>query len=89
MTVVYFFLSSSRTPGDQSILQKLREKLTKILNLDINECVNETDNCHENAECSNNDGSFSCLCNVGYSGNGTICQGMLPILGLLQLLIVI
>ena len=55
-------------------IKKHHEKLTNILNLDIDECVTETDSCHEYAVCSNNVGSFSCSCNVGYSGNGTICQ---------------
>ena len=40
---------------------------------DINECVNNTHNCDENAQCTDNIGSFSCDCNFGYSGNGTFC----------------
>ena len=40
---------------------------------DINECEIDTHDCDENAECTDNIGSFSCTCNFGYSGNGTFC----------------
>ena len=50
-----------------------------ILFLDIDECVTKIDNCDTNAACRNNDGSYFCSCNVGYSGNGKTCQGMLTI----------
>ena len=42
---------------------------------DINECDLGLDNCDENAACTNTDGSFTCECNDGFSGNGTVCQG--------------
>jgi hypothetical protein len=35
---------------------------------DINECSSNP--CHHNAICTDNEGSFDCECNVGYSGNG-------------------
>ena len=44
--------------------------------LDINECSNVDDNnCHENAICTNTNGSFTCQCENGYTGNGTTCTG--------------
>ena len=43
--------------------------------LDNNECVDGTNNCHANATCTNTDGSFTCACNTGYSGNGVTCTG--------------
>ncbi len=43
--------------------------------LDINECTNQSDNCHHNATCNNNDGSYNCTCKPGYTGNGTYCEG--------------
>ena len=41
--------------------------------LDIDECAMMTHNCDETlAECSNTpNGSFTCTCIVGYTGNGT------------------
>ena len=44
---------------------------------DINECKRSgANNCHENADCINNNGSFSCKCSNGYSGDGVFnCTG--------------
>lgn len=41
---------------------------------DINECETGDDNCHLNADCFNNDGSFKCACKSGYDGNGLTCE---------------
>ena len=43
--------------------------------LDINECVTKQHNCHNDAACVNDKGSWRCFCNQGYEGNGTFCQG--------------
>jgi len=32
--------------------------------------------CDENAGCNNNDGSYSCTCKQGFTGNGTVCEGI-------------
>ena len=37
---------------------------------DVDECADDTDNCHANADCTDNIGSFSCTCSIGYSGDG-------------------
>ena len=44
------------------------------LSLDIDECSNSP--CDGNAACTNNDGSYECTCNVGYTGDGHSCLGM-------------
>ena len=43
--------------------------------IDINECAANTHNCHVQATCTNTVGSFTCQCNVGYEGSGTLCVG--------------
>ena len=45
------------------------------LPLDIDECSADLNPCDENADCANNDGSYSCTCKEGFTGNGTTCQG--------------
>ena len=42
---------------------------------DINECMSGSHNCHANATCNNTDGSFTCACVMGHSGNGLTCGG--------------
>ena len=43
-------------------------------NADINECESDdSNNCHENANCTNTEGSYTCSCNPGYTGNGVNC----------------
>ena len=41
--------------------------------LDVNECL--TTPCDANAVCTNTLGSFTCVCNPGYSGDGLTCNG--------------
>ena len=43
---------------------------------DINECSLGLASCSTNALCINSKGSFICACYDGYSGNGTVCNGM-------------
>ena len=56
------------------------ENVNLFLYLDINECpdgadATDTDDCHDNATCTDNKGSYTCMCDVGYTGNGTFCEG--------------
>ena len=43
---------------------------------DINECETGTDSCDVSAECTNTDGSYTCSCTSGYSGDGMNCSGI-------------
>ena len=44
---------------------------------DIDECANDTLNdCSPNANCTNTNGSYTCSCDTGYSGDGFNCVGM-------------
>ena len=42
---------------------------------DINECNSGEHNCDANSKCVNTNGSFTCTCNMGYSGDGVNCDG--------------
>lgn len=51
--------------------------LIKIINnsvniLDIDECI--SDNCHQNARCTNTLGSYQCHCLDGFIGDGLTCR---------------
>lgn len=39
-------------------------------NKDINECLASMNPCDENSRCQNNNGSFSCICDSGFTGDG-------------------
>lgn len=41
---------------------------------DIDECALGTADCHDDASCSNTDGSFTCTCNDGYAGDEVTCS---------------
>ena len=39
----------------------------------MDECARGVDFCHENATCNNTEGSYTCICDSGYTGNGLCC----------------
>ena len=42
--------------------------------IDTDECSTVSP-CHANATCNNTEGSYTCTCNGGYSGDGVSCNG--------------
>ena len=44
-----------------------------MLSIDVDECINGVHMCHENATCSNTNGSYTCHCISGWSGDGINC----------------
>ena len=46
-----------------------------LLYVDTDECANDENDCHRDAVCLNNIGSFSCVCRVGFQQfqNGRLC----------------
>ena len=46
-----------------------------VLITDINECKDDSHNCHADGICTNTNGSFYCTCQVGYTGDGVNCSG--------------
>jgi len=49
---------------------------TLMLPIDIPECDRGLDECDMNANCINNFGSYNCMCNTGFTGDGFSCTGM-------------
>lgn len=50
---------------------------------DIDECIEQTDNCDNNAHCYNTDGGFACICKDGFIGDGVNCEGSIKIIELI------
>ena len=58
-------------------------KIELTLYLDVNECVRaEAHNCHSNAVCSDTIGSFECVCQDGYMGDGVNCTSKFNMLSI-------
>ena len=43
--------------------------------LDIDECINGQSMCSDNATCTNTEGSYTCMCESGFAGDGYNCSG--------------
>ncbi|EDO37237.1 predicted protein, partial [Nematostella vectensis] len=41
---------------------------------DIDECKTGRSECHQNATCTNTVGSYRCICNEGFWGDGITCR---------------
>ena len=42
---------------------------------EIDECATNSHDCHAKANCSNSVGSYHCICQTGYTGDGKHCSG--------------
>lgn len=49
--------------------------VSSILYSDIDECDTSLFDCIPEAQCENTFGSYRCVCQPGYAGNGSICEG--------------
>ena len=45
-----------------------------LTHLDIDECAG-INTCHANATCNNTIGSYLCICDTGFTGDGENCTG--------------
>ena len=46
-----------------------------LLTADVDECAIGNHSCHNSATCHNNQGSYTCSCNTGYTGDEFSCTG--------------
>ena len=44
--------------------------------VDVDECKESPQICHQLANCTNLPGAYSCTCKQGYVGSGKFCTGM-------------
>ena len=42
--------------------------------IDVDECATLTHSCDRNSMCTNTEGSFSCVCYPGFTGDGSVCS---------------
>ncbi len=42
--------------------------------IDIDECSEAVHSCDSNANCSNTEGTYTCMCTEGYHGDGFTCN---------------
>ena len=52
-----------------------RQTCCVIISADIDECERGLDDCYKYATCINTIGSYECICNVGFTGDGRDCIG--------------
>ena len=50
--------------------------VAQIVITDIDACESETNTCDANAVCENTQGSYTCTCTSGYTGDGEECTGI-------------
>ena len=46
---------------------------TKYCFSDIDECIDGSNDCADNATCSDTEGSYECTCDPGFTGDGVNC----------------
>ncbi len=57
------------------LMQSLKISFTENIIPALADCTNDASICHENALCTEMDGSSMCVCNPGFSGDGLTCEG--------------
>ena len=85
---IYVHAQANSATGSCSCTDTLTDCF--CLHADIDECETDNNNCHENAQCTNTVGSFTCSCYLGYTGDGTECHtAVLVFAGVLMFIVVV
>ena len=71
VNVIYFVIKSLFST---CVIQRLYSNWF-IFHTDVNECTNDQHSCDIHANCTNTNGSYTCACIDGYTGDGNICFG--------------
>ena len=64
-------------PSSFAYVSALFQLTVEICVSDKNECVDGS-TCGQNAECVNTEGSYMCVCEYGYNGDGQDCTLVCP-----------
>ena len=54
----------------------INSNIAQIIITDVDECDAATNTCDANAVCENTQGSYTCTCMSGYTGDGKECTGI-------------
>ena len=68
-------VSNQNTPLCPGVWFLINYSFPFSLTSDIDECSAVLNPCDEKADCSNTDGSYSCTCKQGFTGDGSTCEG--------------
>ena len=78
LTTDRMFITCDR--DDQRRVKKLLDLCSEDVVLcvtDVNECNDGSARCYLHSQCVNNEGSYRCVCDAGYSPWGRMCMGEL------------
>ncbi|XP_074855024.1 signal peptide, CUB and EGF-like domain-containing protein 2 isoform X6 [Carettochelys insculpta] len=70
-------MGSGRCPAGAALLLLLLQgelRAAGLLLPDVDECAQGTDDCHPDAICQNTPKLYKCVCKLGYSGEGKMCE---------------
>ena len=79
MNLVLTIIAALVSNAEPTYVRSLYANISPFFS-DINECIDMTfeTECHNQADCHNVDGSYTCMCEDGFSGDGYLnCEGAL------------